>query len=153
MHADGNDQPLGATIDAHWQSMFAHVQVAWGAAAAEGSWWHAGVLTGTGRQLVGAWVAFGAYWCCGIPLALLLAFKLGWGVQGLWTALLVASGLVCLADSAFLGRLNWSKEADRIQDGMEREQGGAEAHGGGQDEEPGCRTKLLGSDGSDRTSV
>ncbi len=95
---------------------------------------------------MGAGVAFGAYWCCGIPLALLLSFRLGYGVEGLWLALLVASGLVCLADSAFLGWLDWDKEAMRIQDSMEREVESDDAAEGGSGvggEPEGARTKLL----------
>ena len=141
LHATGNRHVLGG-----------HAQVACCGSLAAQSWWHAGVLTGTGRQLVGAGVAFGAYWCCGIPLALLLSFKLDYGVQGLWLALLVASGLVCLADSAFLGRLDWSKEADRIRSGMEREQDD-EAGGSPPGEEAGSQTKLLASEDAGRTPV
>lgn len=81
----------------------------------------AGVLTGLGRQLFGAAVALGAYWCCGLPLAVLLAFHLGYGIKGLWIALAVASSLVCIADLALLGRLDWRREAQKIRSSMETE--------------------------------
>ncbi|CAL8464323.1 g3858 [Coccomyxa elongata] len=77
-----------------------------------------GAVTALGRQSVGAAFAFGCYWCVGIPLAILLGFRAGLGVQGLWLALLVASALGCGAMAVFLGRLDWDKEALRIATSM-----------------------------------
>ena len=33
------------------------------------------------------------YWFIGIPIAVVLAFRLHWGVAGLWTGLLVATSI------------------------------------------------------------
>ena len=79
-------------------------------------------MTALGRQSVGAAVAFGCYWCVGIPLAVLLGFRAGLGVEGLWLALLVASALGCAAMAVFLGRLDWDKEALRIVASMAEEE-------------------------------
>jgi MATE family multidrug resistance protein len=62
----------------------------------------------------GAAVAFACYWCVGVPLAVLLGFWAGLGVEGLWLALLVASALGCTAMAVFMSRLDWEKEAVRI---------------------------------------
>ncbi len=63
-----------------------------------------GVAGGALRGIADVHFAFGAnvvsHWFVGLPIALLLAFGLGWGVTGLWwglTAGLVSVALVCTA--------------------------------------------------------
>lgn len=80
-------------------------------------------MTALGRQLVGASFAFVCYWCVGIPLAVLLGFRAGLGVQGFWLALLVASALGCTAMGVFLGRLDWEMESLRIAARVAEEEG------------------------------
>lgn len=52
-----------------------------------------GVLRGAGRQELGACINLVAYWCVGLPLAWLLAFKAGLGLAGLWTGLASCASL------------------------------------------------------------
>jgi multidrug resistance protein, MATE family len=54
----------------------------------------AGVLRGAGVTRFTFAVNMVAYWVVGLPLALLLAFGLGWGVVGLWAAFVVCLALV-----------------------------------------------------------
>lgn len=50
-----------------------------------------GVLRGAGRQALGAGLNLLTYWCMGLPLAGLLAFKAGWGIHGLWAGLAITT--------------------------------------------------------------
>ncbi|CAG8794300.1 17037_t:CDS:1, partial [Racocetra persica] len=43
-----------------------------------------GILRGQGRQNIGALVYAPGYFILGLPIGLLTAFKLGYGLQGLW---------------------------------------------------------------------
>jgi hypothetical protein len=45
-----------------------------------------GVLRGTGTQAIGAVMSFVTFWVIGLPLSYALAFKLRWGMVGLWVA-------------------------------------------------------------------
>ena len=51
----------------------------------------AGVVRGAARQARGAKCNLVSYWVIGIPLAVVLAFKLQMGVAGLWLGLLIAT--------------------------------------------------------------
>ena len=46
-----------------------------------------GVLRGAGRQALGAALNLSTFWCMGLPLAGLLAFKAHLGITGLWAGL------------------------------------------------------------------
>jgi multidrug resistance protein, MATE family len=52
-----------------------------------------GVLQGVGRQGVAAVSTLVSYWGVGLPLAAVLTFKAGANVQGLWAAVLTATGM------------------------------------------------------------
>ncbi len=52
-----------------------------------------GVLRGSGRQGVGAALNFATYWCLGLPLVWLLAFKAGLGIAGLWAGIAATTTL------------------------------------------------------------
>lgn len=80
-----------------------------------------GLVTGLGKQLTGAILAFGSYWCIGLPLAAVLAFSLGWGTLGLWLALAAATLLQCGAMSVVALRLNWKQEAERAMANVDRD--------------------------------
>lgn len=56
-----------------------------------------GLLRGVQDTQVPMWLAAVSYWLIGIPCSYVLAFKLGYGGQGLWLGLVV--GLFCAAGS------------------------------------------------------
>ena len=56
----------------------------------------AGVLQGTGRQALGAKIYVVTYWCIGPSLLWIFAFRLDWGVRGIWTALAVLANVQVL---------------------------------------------------------
>ena len=58
-----------------------------------------GIFRGSGRQTLGAWLNFVAYYLCGIPFGVLLAFHFDQGLWGLWVGMtigLVVVGVVGL---------------------------------------------------------
>ncbi len=61
-----------------------------------------GVLRGFGRPHAGALIHLFGFYVCGLPLAYALAFPLGYGLAGIWAALLIGLGLVAV------GLLYWT---------------------------------------------
>lgn len=72
-----------------------------------------GILRGSGRQKVGAIVNGAANYGVGLPLQLLLAFRLGGGVAGLWWGIAVAATLQAIVLAVLVSRFDWQREAAR----------------------------------------
>ncbi|KAL4438174.1 hypothetical protein ABPG77_010535 [Micractinium sp. CCAP 211/92] len=72
-----------------------------------------GILRGCGRQRVGALVNAIANYAAGLPLMLLLAFRLRAGVAGLWWGVAAAAALQAAAMAALVSRFDWRREAAR----------------------------------------
>lgn len=70
-----------------------------------------GVLNGQGRQHVGAWFNLAAYYVTSLPLGFFLCFRLNWGLQGIWVALMVSLLVVAVATVAVVLRSNWDQES------------------------------------------
>ncbi len=85
------EDPVVVGLAATILPIAAAFQIADGAQVVSGA-----VLRGMGRTLPAAAFNFVAYYVLALPLAWLLAFELGWGLVGLWTALAVGLGLVSL---------------------------------------------------------
>jgi MATE family multidrug resistance protein len=64
----------------------------------------AGVLRGAGDTRAPLLVNIVGFWCIGLPTSLVLAFRLGYGPQGLWWGLVVGLGAVA---SILLSRVAW----------------------------------------------
>ncbi|MCJ1309852.1 hypothetical protein MMC25_003513 [Agyrium rufum] len=99
-----------------------------------------GALRGMGRQHVGAVVNIVSYYCGALPGGIVLAFKAGWGLKGLWVGQCVALYLVGVAEWGIVGWSDWEaqveKAFERMDDGgaaVEEEEGGG--GGGGDDGE------------------
>ena len=73
----------------------------------------AGVVRGTGRQLLGASINVCAYWVLGLPFALTLGFAVGLGVAGLWWGMAATATLQGVALAAVVGSFDWPQEATR----------------------------------------
>lgn len=71
-----------------------------------------GVLRGIGRQAIGGWVNLWCYYTVAIPLSFWAAFRLHWGLEGLWTGVTVALIMVTGMEGVALMKLNWQKSAD-----------------------------------------
>ncbi|KAJ8758943.1 hypothetical protein K2173_003181 [Erythroxylum novogranatense] len=78
-----------------------------------------GVAIGAGWQAVVAYVNIGCYYVFGIPLGLLLGYKIGLGVTGIWMGMISGTVVQTLILSWMVYRTNWNKEAsvagDRIR--------------------------------------
>lgn len=70
-----------------------------------------GVLNGQGRQHVGAWFNLAAYYVVSLPLGFFLCFRLNWGLQGIWVALMVSLLVVAVATVVVVLRSNWDQES------------------------------------------
>ena len=60
----------------------------------------AGVLRGCGRQSLGAAVNVAFFWFLGLPLAWVLGFQAGFGIEGMWWGLSIATTLQVRASIA-----------------------------------------------------
>ncbi|KAJ3377318.1 hypothetical protein HDU92_008436 [Lobulomyces angularis] len=77
----------------------------------------AGILRGCGHQDVGALLNIVAFYVVGVPVAMLTAFKLNWGLFGLWAGL--GSGLVIVSifQIYWILKIDWKLEAQKAQYG------------------------------------
>ncbi|EXC15934.1 Multidrug and toxin extrusion protein 2 [Morus notabilis] len=72
-----------------------------------------GVLRGTARPKVGANINLGCFYMVGMPVALVLAYFLGFDFKGLWLGLLAAQWCCALTMLVVLGLTDWDSEAKR----------------------------------------
>ncbi len=73
-----------------------------------------GILRGCGRQKYGAWINLVGYYVVGLPMGLLLTFKYGYGLIGLWSGLtmslsICAISIVCI----IMFSTDWEMQAHR----------------------------------------
>jgi MATE family multidrug resistance protein len=80
-----------------------------------------GVMNGMGRQHVGAWCNLGAYYFFALPLGFYLCFRSGWGLTGLWFALLVALFVASLITVLVVVTSDWQKEALKAEERSKEE--------------------------------
>ncbi|ERN13765.1 hypothetical protein AMTR_s00049p00189210, partial [Amborella trichopoda] len=69
-----------------------------------------GAAIGVGWQTLVAYVNIGCYYFFGIPLGLLLGYKLDFGVTGIWSGMLAGTGVQILILIWMTYRTNWNKE-------------------------------------------
>ncbi|KAG0325341.1 hypothetical protein BGZ99_000755 [Dissophora globulifera] len=69
-----------------------------------------GVLRGVGLQHLGAYLNLIAYYLIAFPIGYILAFKLHWGLKGLWSSMCVALWLVGLGELWVIYKTNWAAE-------------------------------------------
>uniref|UniRef100_A0A7N0T602 Protein DETOXIFICATION n=1 Tax=Kalanchoe fedtschenkoi TaxID=63787 RepID=A0A7N0T602_KALFE len=78
-----------------------------------------GVAIGAGWQAFVAYVNIGSYYFFGIPMGLLLGFKFGLGVEGIWVGMMSGTIVQTLVLFLMIYKTNWNKEAsiatDRIK--------------------------------------
>jgi len=70
-----------------------------------------GVAIGAGWQAVVAYVNIACYYIFGIPLGLILGYKLDMGVQGIWIGMVTGTVVQTLVLFWIVYRTNWNKEA------------------------------------------
>ncbi|CAN6293829.1 unnamed protein product [Urochloa humidicola] len=75
-----------------------------------------GVLTGCGKQKIGAAVNLGAFYLLGIPMAVLLAFIFHLNGMGLWLGIVTGSVTKLLFLLFISCSIDWDKEAVKAND-------------------------------------
>ncbi|KAF3938031.1 hypothetical protein ABW19_dt0200424 [Dactylella cylindrospora] len=80
-----------------------------------------GVLRGQGRQRIGAWINLAAYYLFALPFSFFTAFKLGWGLIGLWSGVSIALLLVGVIEVWIVLKTKWhamvSEARERLREG------------------------------------
>ncbi|KAJ1926293.1 ethionine resistance protein [Tieghemiomyces parasiticus] len=72
----------------------------------------AGILRGQGRQKLGAILTFPSYYILAIPLGLVLGFRVGWGIYGVWAGLCAGISTIFASQLYFVLRSDWVREVD-----------------------------------------
>ncbi|KAK7386762.1 hypothetical protein VNO78_27098 [Psophocarpus tetragonolobus] len=75
-----------------------------------------GVAVGAGWQAAVAYVNIACYYLFGIPLGLLLGYKLDMGVMGIWSGMLSGTVLQTCVLFFMIYRTDWNKEASLAED-------------------------------------
>ncbi|EKD21673.1 uncharacterized protein L3040_004897 [Drepanopeziza brunnea f. sp. 'multigermtubi'] len=71
-----------------------------------------GLLRGIGRQEIGGWVNLFFYYAVAMPISFYTAFGLGWELEGLWSGVALALGLVAAAEGWFIYKADWNKAVE-----------------------------------------
>ncbi|KDN44750.1 MATE efflux family protein [Tilletiaria anomala UBC 951] len=77
-----------------------------------------GILRGSGRQHLGAYINLVSYYLAGIPVSILL-LKLDWRLEGIWFGLTVGLVLGSIGTTWVIMRTDWHAEARKVQERME----------------------------------
>jgi MATE family multidrug resistance protein len=74
-----------------------------------------GLLRGLGFQGIGGWTNLFCYYVIAMPISFGTAFGLHWELEGLWTGVAIALGLVAAIEGWFLTRTNWEQAVEDAQ--------------------------------------
>ncbi|PON99033.1 hypothetical protein TorRG33x02_052700, partial [Trema orientale] len=75
-----------------------------------------GVAIGAGWQAAVAYVNIACYYIVGVPLGLIMGYKLNMGVRGIWYGMLFGTVLQTCVLFLMVYRTNWNKEASVAED-------------------------------------
>lgn len=79
-----------------------------------------GILRGLGRQEIGGYVQVFCYYAVAMPISMGTAFGLGWQLEGLWSGVAIALGLVAIIEGSFLWQTDWQRSVEDATDRNER---------------------------------
>ncbi|CZT45379.1 related to ethionine resistance protein [Rhynchosporium secalis] len=74
-----------------------------------------GLLRGLGRQEIGGWVNLFCYYIIAMPISIYTAFALDWQLEGLWSGVALALGLVAAAEGYFIWKADWNQAVEDAQ--------------------------------------
>jgi MATE family multidrug resistance protein len=75
-----------------------------------------GLLRGLGYQEIGGYINLICYYVVAMPISFGTAFGLHWELEGLWTGVAIALGLVAAAEGWFLSRADWERAVEDARD-------------------------------------
>jgi len=78
-------------------------------------------MIGCIRQMLGAMLSLSGYYILGIPLGMFFAFKLHYGLHGLWMGLTFSLIYCALLGTWLCVRTNWEREVQKVQDRLKEE--------------------------------
>ncbi|ODQ65223.1 MATE efflux family protein [Nadsonia fulvescens var. elongata DSM 6958] len=87
-----------------------------------------GILRGQGRQSIGGWLNIFFYYVVALPFAILFGFKFGWGLAGLWIALVGALFFVSTLQTYFVIKSDWDTIIDKAREDGKREAELSQSH-------------------------
>ena len=73
------------------------------------------VVRACGKQGIGAFVTSTSYWACGIPLSYYCAFKMDFGIRGLWFGPTLAVLLMTFLYNSIIGCINWPELLEQME--------------------------------------
>ncbi|KAL8130152.1 hypothetical protein V2J09_019307 [Rumex salicifolius] len=79
-----------------------------------------GVAVGCGWQAFVAYVNVGCYYFIGIPIGVLLGFKFGFGVRGIWSGMIGGTLIQTLILVSMVYRTDWQKEVEKATNRLDR---------------------------------
>ncbi|KAI4328175.1 hypothetical protein L6164_020553 [Bauhinia variegata] len=79
-----------------------------------------GVAIGAGWQTAVAYVNLACYYLFGVPVGLLLGYKLNYGVLGIWSGMLGGTILQTAVLTLMIYRTNWNKEASLAEERIKK---------------------------------
>lgn len=74
-----------------------------------------GLLRGLGRQEIGGWVNLFCYYVIAMPISFYTAFAMDWELEGLWSGVALALGLVAAAEGYFIWKADWNQAVEDAQ--------------------------------------
>ncbi|WCJ38527.1 MATE efflux family protein [Euphorbia peplus] len=83
-----------------------------------------GMAIGAGWQTAVAYVNIACYYVLGIPLGLILGYKVDLGVKGIWLGMMCGTVVQTIALSYMIYKTNWNKEASIAEDRIRKWGGG-----------------------------
>ncbi|VVB15670.1 unnamed protein product [Arabis nemorensis] len=75
-----------------------------------------GILRGTARPKIGAYLNLVAFYAVGMPVGGILAFWFGLGLNGLWLGTLAAQLTCVISMMVAISSINWELEAGRAKE-------------------------------------
>ncbi|KAG7443546.1 MATE efflux family protein [Guyanagaster necrorhizus] len=111
-----NDDPAVIAQTAAILPIVAVFQVFDGGAAVSG-----GVLRAQGKQVTGALLNLSAYYIIGIPFGILLTFKAGMGLHGLWYGLTISLIYCAVLGTIVCIRTDWNHEVTKAMARLKQE--------------------------------
>lgn len=79
-----------------------------------------GVAIGAGWQAFVAYVNIACYYVVGVPLGLLFGYYFDWGVEGIWSGMLIGTCIQTIVLFIMVYRTNWNKEASIAEDRIKK---------------------------------